>query len=153
MNRFCVGLFLSSLLGLGGCQLNIQAPKIDGETQAKFYMQAIAKGQQAYYQANGNFASSLDTLALDFNLETPDYYYSLVSEGKSSHRTIITATAKVDNLPSYAGIMVMETTNESLDAIANFCQTVEPSKIAPVFPSQIPTDRIIDCPPGSVPVQ
>ncbi|MFP4006517.1 MAG: type IV pilin-like G/H family protein [Spirulinaceae cyanobacterium] len=153
MNRFCLGFLLTASIGLGGCQLNIQAPNLDSETQAQFYIQAIAQGQQAYYKANGNFASSLDTLALNFDLETPDYRYNLVSEGKNNHRTIITATAKTENLPSYAGIVVMNTTQETLDAVANFCQTTEPSKVAPVFPDAVSTDRIVDCPPGSIPMQ
>jgi type II secretory pathway pseudopilin PulG len=153
MNRFCLGFLLTASIGLGGCQLNIQAPNFDSETQAKFYIQAIAQGQQAYYKANGNFATSLNTLALNFDLETPDYRYNLVSEGKNNNRTVITATAKTDNLPSYAGIVVMNTTQESLDAVGNFCQTTEPSKVAPVFPDTVSTDRIVDCPPGSIPMQ
>jgi hypothetical protein len=153
MNRFCVGLSLGSLLLASGCQLNIQTPNLDSETQAKFYIQAIAKGQQAYYKANGSFAHSLDTLALNLDLDTPDYRYIVVADGNDQHRTVITATAKTDNLPSYAGIVVINTTNQSLDAVANFCQTAQPSKVAPIFPDAIATDRIVDCPPGSIPVQ
>lgn len=145
-------LFLSPLV-LASCQLAIEAPKLDGEERAKLYIQAVARGQEAYYKANGNFASSFEKLAMNFNLETKDYRYSLVSEGEKAQRVVMTAAAKVDGLPSYAGIMLVNPSSESLEATINACQTTEPSRTPPVFPSQLAPGRELDCPPGSEPMQ
>jgi len=144
-------LCLSPLL-LASCQLLVHAPH-RGENQAEWYIEAIAKGQESYYKMNGNFASSLDKLSLNFNLETEDYRYSLVSEGEKAQRVVVTAAAKLDGLPSYAGIMVVNPSDESVEATLNACKTIEPSRIPPVFPPTFLPGQELNCPPGSETVQ
>lgn len=145
-------LALSPLL-LASCQLSIQAPNFNSEDRAKFYLQAIARGQEAYYKANGHFASSVDKLSLDLNLETPEYRYAIVSEGEKAERITMTAAAKAEGLPSYAGLLVVKPSQSGVEAVANLCQTERPSKTPPVFPQQLDPTRALECPPGSVPAQ
>lgn len=143
--------FLIAPLMLTGCQLSIQKPDLSGENQAKFYIQALTRGQEAYYKANGSFAPSPDKLGIDLNLETPDYVYDVVSE-EATGRVIMTATARAEDKHSYAGIVTVKPNENGVEAVMNLCQTEQPSPVPPVFPVQSTPGQELDCPPGSVPV-
>jgi hypothetical protein len=138
---------------LAGCQLSLQAPDLSGENQAKFYLNAIAHGQQAYYKANGHFASSADKLSIDLNLDTPEYRYAIVSQGEKAERIEMTAAAKTEGYPSYAGILVVVPNANGVEAVANLCQTETPSQLPPVFPQSLEPTQVLNCPPGSIPAQ
>lgn len=150
--------FLSPLL-LTGCQLSFSVPSLeelvpfDGDDQASFVMNAMATGQQAYYEANGYFANSVENLSANLNLETTEYRYALTTEGDYAQTVVMTAAAKVEGLPSYAGVVTVGQTEGGVIAMANICQTDEPStEPPPLSPTPIPGEGL-KCPPGSSPVQ
>ncbi|WP_413163620.1 type IV pilin-like G/H family protein [Capilliphycus salinus ALCB114379] len=152
-------LLLFSPLFLTGCQLNISIPELEemspfeSSNQASFVMQTLTTGQQAYYQANGRFASSLETLSLDFNIETAEYHYKLITVGDSAQTVVMTASAKTEELPSYAGVVTVGQTEGGVMAFANICQTDEPStEPPPLATTPIPGEGL-KCPPGSSPVR
>jgi Type IV pilin-like G and H, putative len=153
LSRLGKTLLVLSPLFLAGCQLSIQAPNLSSEDRAKFYLQAIARGQETYYKANGHFASSVDKLSINLNLDTPEYSYAIVSEGEKAERMTMTAAAKIDGLPSYAGLLVVKPSQSGVEAVANLCQTDGPSKTPPVFPQQLDPSQVLECPPGSIPAQ
>ncbi|MEM9538461.1 MAG: type IV pilin-like G/H family protein [Cyanobacteria bacterium P01_E01_bin.42] len=146
-------LLCLSPLVLVGCQVSLQIPKLDGEQQAQFYIQTVARGQEAYYKTNGELTASLKELAIDFKLDTPDYKFAMLSHGDPTHSVIMTATAKKDNLRSYAGIVYGKKTGENYEAVVNMCQTEKPSQAAPKLPTEPIADKALDCPAGSIPWQ
>lgn len=136
-----------------GCQIKLQIPPLDGEQQAKLYIQTVARSQKAYYQTNGELTASLEKLAIDFKLNTPEYKFAILSHGDPTHSVTMTATAQKDNLHSYAGIVYGKKEGDNYEAVINLCQSEKPSKIAPKLPTQPILDRELDCPSGSSPWQ
>ncbi|NEO87005.1 MAG: general secretion pathway protein GspH [Spirulina sp. SIO3F2] len=139
------------LLLLGGCQLTLQLPT--AENQAKFYIDAIAKSQTAYYKANGEFASSIEQLDLNLNIDSPDYKLTATSHGEPTHSVLVEAAAKKDDLHSYAGLVYVKPTEEKVDVLVQACKTEEPSKRPPMLTTRPRLVNAIDCPEGSVIMQ
>ncbi|MGL5081089.1 MAG: type IV pilin-like G/H family protein [Microcoleaceae cyanobacterium] len=144
---------------LTGCEVSFSVPKpedipgFQGENQASFVMNAMAAGQEAYYEANGHFSSSVESLAINFNLETEDYAYSIVTEGDYAQTVVMKAAAKLDGLPSYAGVVTVGQSEGGVMAMANICKTDKPSTQAPdLSPTPVPGEGL-KCPRGSSPVQ
>lgn len=150
-------LIFSPLL-LTGCQLSISIPELEemspfeSSNQASFVMQTMTAGQQAYYEVNGQFASSLDSLSVDLNVETGEYRYQLVTVGDSAQTVVMTAAAKTGELPSYAGVVTVGQTEGGVMAFANICKTDEPSTVPPPLSTTPIPGEGLQCPPGSSPV-
>lgn len=151
MNRFLALCSCLLPVAIAGCQVTLQMPT--GENQAKFYINAVARGQEAYYKANGEFANSIEQLNLNLMVDSPEYKYLARSYGEPTHSILIEATAKQDNLRSYAGLVYLKSTNEQVDVIINACQTTEASKSAPSLPTTPIKTTALDCPPGSEPMR
>ncbi|NJK37067.1 MAG: general secretion pathway protein GspH [Oscillatoriales cyanobacterium RM2_1_1] len=152
-------LLLLTPFALTGCQLSFSVPKpedipgFQGENQASFVMNAMATGQEAYYKANGHFSNSIESLAINFNLETEDYAYSIVTQGDYAQTVVMKAAAKLDNLPSYAGVVTVGQSDGGVMAMANICKTDQPSTQPPALsPNPVPGIGL-KCPRGSSPVQ
>lgn len=152
-------LLIFSPLLLTGCQLSISIPELEdvspleSSNQASFVMQTMTAGQRAYYQANGHFTSSLDTLAVDLNVETGEYRYKLITVGDAAQTVVMTAAAKAEGLPSYAGVVTVGQTEGGVMAFANICQTDEPSPEPPPLSTTPVPGEGLKCPPGSSPVR
>ncbi|MEB3882847.1 type IV pilin-like G/H family protein [Lyngbya sp. CCY1209] len=145
---------------LTGCQLNfssfgedLELPPLKQSDRAPLMMRAIAVGQQAYYDHQGQFAGSVESLSAHLNLETESYLYAIETEGESAQTVVLTATAKTDDLPSYAGVMTAGATEGGVMMVANLCQTDEPSKTPPILSSIPVPGEGLKCPPGSSPVR
>ncbi len=151
-------LVLSPLV-LTGCQLNISIPELqdfspfDSSNQAAFVMHTMTAGQQAYYNANGHFASSIEALSVDLNLETGDYRYQLTTMGDAAQTVMMTAAAKTEGLSSYAGVVTVGQTEGGVMAFANICKTDEPSPSPPPLSPTPTLSEGLKCPPGSSPVR
>lgn len=144
----CVSPFL-----LTSCSLNLSLPQWDESDQAGLVMQAIATGQQTYYQANGQFANTIQGLSLNVNLDTEAYRYSVDTEGQYAQTVVMTATAKQEGLPSYAGVLTVNQTEGGVMALANICKTDQPSFEPPPLSSTPTPGDGLKCPPGSSPVK
>lgn len=146
-------------LGLSGCELQFslkpleEIPLLTQTDQTEMVMQGMIIGQQAYYQANGSFATSAESLAIDFKLETPEYRYSLISEGEFAQTVIMQAAAKTAELPSYAGVITVNLTEGGASALANLCKTDYPSTQPPQLSTNPTFEQGLKCPPGSSPVR
>jgi len=141
-----------SLLGaaplmLAGCMLDVAIP--DGSNQAEFYIKALSEGQQTYYQLHGQFANSIENLAVNLNLDTEEYSYSLVSSREGTDRVEIVAATKKPELPSYTGVILMKKTSDGASAVVNVCQTENPAAPPPVMPASSNFEDFLKCPPGS----
>ncbi|KKD35582.1 MAG: type IV pilin-like G/H family protein [Limnoraphis robusta] len=151
-------LIFSPLL-LTGCQLTFSIPELEeispfeSSNQASFVMNTMTAGQQAYYNANGHFASSIENLSVDVNLETGEYRYNVTTVGDLAQTVVITAAAKAEGLPSYTGVVTVGQTEGGVMAFANVCQTDEPSTQPPPLSSTPIPGEGLKCPPGSSPAR
>jgi hypothetical protein len=118
------------------------------ESQAKIAIEAINRGQQAYWLENSRFAASTEQLQLPLQ---PNHRYQYQLVPIESDRAIVTATATKPGLKSFTGIVHAATT-EPVFASSEFVKkALLQSTICitnhPVEPEQIliEDDRII-CP-------
>ncbi|MCV3217254.1 type IV pilin-like G/H family protein [Plectonema radiosum NIES-515] len=122
-------------------------PTMEGEV----IITAMNRTQQAYYLENNKFATKIEQLAIATKLETDNYQYKILPQGKLTSRVMMTATAKSPESKSYTGaVFVTKVNGESL-TIAGICETNNPSKIPPTMVKFIPGKEggQIQCPAGS----
>ncbi len=117
------------------------------ESQAKTYVGAMARAQQAYFIENNAFASTIEDLGIGIESETPQYQYAIEVQD-NGNAVKITATAKQSDLPSYTGA-VFATDNTP---VAGGCQTDEASQMPPEMP-ELSGDNQFQCPSGSSSLQ
>lgn len=153
LRKWVSGVLLVSPILLTSCSLNLSLPKFDESNKAEFVMQAMTTGQQAYYEANGQFANSIQGLSLNANLDTGEYRYSVNTEGQYAQTVTMTAAAKQEGLPSYAGVVTVNKTAGGVMALANICKTDQPSTEPPALSSTPVPGEGLKCPAGSSPVQ
>ena len=65
----------------------------------------------------------------------------------------MTAAAKQDGLPSYAGVVTVSHTAGGVMALANICKTDQPSTEPPALSSTPTPGEGLKCPAGSSPVR
>jgi hypothetical protein len=154
LKKLGLGLLLLTL-GLTGCELKFslnpieELPLLNETDQTEMVMQGMMVGQQAYYQANGEFATSAERLAIDIKLETPEYRYALITEGELAQTVVMTAAAKTAELPSYTGVVTVNITEGGAVALANLCKTDVPSTKPPRLSTPVTVGEGLKCPPGS----
>ena len=151
--KWLSGVLLVAPVLLTSCSLNLSLPKFDESNKAEFVMQTMTTGQQAYYQANGKFANSIQGLSLNANLDTGEYRYSVNTEGQYAETVLMTAAARQDGLPSYAGVVTVSHTAGGVMALANICKTDQPSTDPPALSSTPVPGEGLKCPAGSSPVR
>lgn len=106
---------------------------------------AINRAQHAFFLENNALASTIDELGLNLKLESENYAYSLTNEQSKS---LVTATAKTDDLKSYTGaVFLVQEADGSMTTVALTCQTDAPSKTPPASPELNGSQPV--CPAGS----
>ena len=96
------------------------------QSEAKTFVGAINRAQQAHRMENASFAPSTTTLKIGLPSETVNYTYEITLDTIS---TLVKAKAKdAETLRSYAGGVVVITSGVTLAAA---CQTTSPSDIPP----------------------
>ncbi|WP_027255024.1 type IV pilin-like G/H family protein [Planktothrix agardhii] len=153
LKKWLSGVLLVAPVLLTSCSLNLSLPEVNESDKAQFVMQTMTTGQQAYYQANGKFANSIQGLSLNANLDTREYRYSVNTEGQYAETVLMTAAAKQDRLPSYAGVVTVSHTAGGVMALANICKTDQPSTEPPALSSTPTPGEGLKCPAGSSPVR
>ncbi|HEY9633489.1 MAG TPA: type IV pilin-like G/H family protein [Coleofasciculaceae cyanobacterium] len=126
---------------------NQKAPK--PENEAKNYMYALTKVQQAHYLEQGKFATQIEQVSIGLKTETESYRYQFLPQGDETHSVMITAIAKTPQLPSYTGAVFATKVNGKTTTAAQICETEKPSMSPPAMPVA-PNDSLkIQCPVGS----
>lgn len=121
------------------------------ESEAKFYIGSINRGQQAYFLENRAFSASIEALGLSISATTSNYSYSLEVQPDGAS-VIMTATPLEDPIKHYTGaVFVVGETPDTATTIAQICESSE--ALTSVSPSLNPTTDTIDCPPGSTPLR
>jgi Type IV pilin-like G and H, putative len=122
------------------------------ESEGKQYINAMNKGQQAFYAENKKFATALDKLGLGIKPETENYSYQIVPQSGSIPSTMVTAKAKSPDLKSYTGAVFVLKVNDEITTVSVICGTNEPSTTPPAMPMPPQNSEGIKCPVGSSPV-
>ena len=95
------------------------------QSEAKTFVGAINRAQQAYRMENISFAPDTTTLKIGLSTDTVNYTYLITSDTTTA---VVHAIAKDETLKSYAGGVVVITSGVTLAAA---CQTTDVSTIPP----------------------
>lgn len=119
----------------------------DKQKEAEDYLKAMNSAQEAFYQKNKRFATSLEELERSANLISQSYSYAY--QLRVSDRSLITALPRETGLKSYVGsVFVAPAGTKSL-----ICQTIKPSMQAPTAPLFNKKKATAACAPRSLKVQ
>jgi len=120
------------------------------ETEAKKYMYALTKVQQAHYQEQGKFATTIAEVSIGLRTETEFYRYQIVPQGDNTQSVMLTAVAKKPELPSYTGAVFVTQVNGKATTVSQICETEKPATSPPAMPKSPSGDSLrIQCPLGS----
>jgi len=146
----CGCLALLGLIGIGFIFLVI--PSFTGsadkamQSEAKQYIGAMNRSQQAYFLEEGNFTNEFDELGLGLKSETTNYTYS-------TYATLLSAinysVSRQSDLKSYVGGVFLGDAEETgeLTTFAILCETKDKGTNRP--PAPIVENGMLQCAPGT----
>jgi hypothetical protein len=123
------------------------------ESEARINIGSMMRSQQAYYIEHSRFTNKLDELGLGpLNKDEANYRYDIVPQPDPTRSVMITATPKVEGLPSYTGaVFTTLTTNQEITTVKIMCKSTVPSLTPPMMPAPPDQTGKITCPSGSEP--
>ena len=105
------------------------------QSEAKQYISAMNKGQQAIYAEDGAFSNSVNALGLGIKTQTTNYNYSTISTKNSAFSY---AVARSNNLTSYVGavflVPVSQAANKEKTTVSILCAANSPGDTQPPAP-------------------
>ncbi len=115
------------------------------QNEVKDYLTKMSQAQQAFYQTNGRFASSLADLEKSTSVPKSAYYaYKLMVTDQTQAR--LTAVPKTEKLKSYVSAILANSANAATMTTI-LCESAQPSTLAPATP-EVSGDAIA-CEAGS----
>jgi len=139
-------LWLIAIVGIGGVGLAIVLPsflnqpnKCGKQNEAKQYVGAMNRGQQAYFLENHTFAQNLEELGIGIKSKTENYQYLIETTPKT---TFIYGVSLKATVRSYVGAVVVIPTakngskspeNEDV-TIATICEANAAGQTKPAAP-------------------
>jgi type IV pilus assembly protein PilA len=123
------------------------------QSEAKQYVGAIVRAEQAYFLENEKFTTNLAELARPVPADTVNYSYTLKSlPGKQQSLVMVQATAQKPALKSYIGAarMVERSGEKTTEAIV--CMTATASRLVPPFVLPARSSDPLECPATTVPI-
>jgi type II secretory pathway pseudopilin PulG len=119
---------LPSVVGCGGAQKAKQS-------EAKQYISAMNKGQQAIYAEDGAFSNSVNALGLGIKTQTTNYNYSILATKNAAFNY---GVARSNNLTSYVGavflVPVSPAANNKKTTVSILCAANSPGNTQPPDP-------------------
>lgn len=121
------------------------------ESSGRLYLSSLARGQQAFFLEKNKFSSSIDDIGIGIKAEDNNYLLQIIDTQPKSVN--MTATAKQDNVKSFAASVFVVGNTGSESTIFILCGTDTPSKTPPtvITAPKSETDKPT-CPTGSSPV-
>jgi hypothetical protein len=120
------------------------------EAEAKAYIGAMTRAQQAYYLEYAEFARTLQQLNLGIRPESNNYYYRVIPQGNQTQKVMVSAQAKRSGLRSYTGAVFLVKERDELLTVGAVCETNKPSSKPPTMPAAPRNGSTkIQCPAGS----
>ena len=102
------------------------------QAEARQYVSAINKAEQAYYTENGRFSSNWSQLGVGIRTETANYTYRISNLSARSVR--VTAAAKDNRLKSYTGAVVIVGAGNDLTSQSVICESNTATRTPPAMP-------------------
>ncbi|HEY9602905.1 MAG TPA: type IV pilin-like G/H family protein [Allocoleopsis sp.] len=121
------------------------------EAEAKYYVGAMTRAQQANFLEKGSFSNSIDSLSLGIRPETQNYRYQIVPQ-PDNKSVMMTAQAKITTLKSYTGAVFAIKKGKEVITVSGICVTDRPATTPPAMPT-LSSDGSgsVECSPGSQP--
>jgi type IV pilus assembly protein PilA len=109
------------------------------QSEARQYVGALVRSQQAHYLENSEFASDIAEMGAPVASDTTNYEYKMTADNKAaaSANAIVNGTSKKDALKSYVGgvfLGVVTATSEATTS-AIVCENKAPGKTAAGSPT------------------
>lgn len=125
-------------------------PETSPEGQVEAYLAKMNQAQQAFFQASGRFATTLEELERSASIlsHSTAYTYRLVL--RDNVQSVLTATPKQDGLSSYSGTVLPVDTSQPTTMATIICKTNQPSTYPPILAQA--TGQPILCPTDSSPI-
>ncbi|MBD2123258.1 type IV pilin-like G/H family protein [Trichocoleus sp. FACHB-262] len=122
--------------------------KIMTQFEARLYVRALNRAQQAFHLEENHFASDVPSLGMYQDGDNENYKYSVTLIGERGVAQSI-GLAKVEGLKSYAGIVATRGRGISgaITTMSILCQSNQPTTTLPPKPSQSEIDNL-RCPAG-----
>lgn len=121
------------------------------QSEAKQYVGAMTRAQQAYHLENNTFAKTIEELQIGLQKETENYAYAIVPQEDAKKSVLITAAAKNAEFKSYAGAVFVVGEGDKANTQAIVCETNENSTTPPAMP--ILEGKELKCADGSTALQ
>jgi len=106
-----------------------------GKREAKQYVSAMNKGQQAIYAEDGAFSNSVNALGLGIKTQTTHYNYSTIS---TKNAAFSYGVARSNNLTTYVGavflVPVSQAANKEKTTVSILCAANSPGNTQPPDP-------------------
>lgn len=119
------------------------------QSEAKSYVGAIMRAQQAYRLENSSFAADNILLQIGLHTETDNYTYDINNPSNSTTSLVKANSKDAEKLRSYGGGVVIITSSGLNVAVS--CQTSDVSNVAPSITLNPTTGAI--CPPPGEPMK
>lgn len=122
------------------------------QAEAKTYVKATIRSQQAYYMNNNSFADSYPKLKIGIATDTPNYSYNILSQGKNSNSAFVTAQGKNPELKNYVGgvFAIKKSGSKDVVTISGMCETNIPGATISEMPKlDINAGNQVICPEGT----
>ncbi len=122
--------------------------------QAKAYIGAMNRGQQAILLETGQFAGAIEGIGLGLKAESAGYTYRVVPQADPARSVVHLAIAKSAGAMSFLGLVyvVVDGSGEKL-SIVQICATSQPLTALPVLGAAPQKDGDpIGCPDGFTPI-
>jgi type II secretory pathway pseudopilin PulG len=105
------------------------------QSEAKQYVSAMNKGQQAIYAEEGAFSNSINGLGIGIKTQTTNYNYSIIATKNAAFNY---GVARSNNLTSYVGavflVPVSQAANNQKTTVSILCAANSPRKTQPPDP-------------------
>lgn len=129
---------------------NSQQPATTPETQVEAYLAQMNKAQQAFYQANGRFAATLEELERSAAILSHSTHYTYRLVLREDIQSVLTATPKQEGLSSYSGTVLPVDATQPTTMATIICKTNQPSSYPPILAQA--TGQPILCPADASPI-
>jgi type IV pilus assembly protein PilA len=120
------------------------------ESEAKNYVGAMVRGQQAYFLERNKFTASLADLQIGIAPESTNYSYKITLPPGKTTQVFVAAIPKKPNLKSVAGAAFAVTQGKEIVTVTQMCQTETASATPPIrITAPANANDRPKCPPGS----
>lgn len=146
----CLGLFIIAIISAIALPSFLNQANKARQAEAKAYVSAINRGQQAYRIEKPTFSNSLEQLGLGIKPETKNYNYYIIPQPDNSSSVIVTAHPKNPGLKSYTGAVFAIGKGNDVTTVTVVCESLISTTVPPAIPAPPKDEKSpIECPPGS----